>query len=552
MRPTVTMNLAPDVRGAGIARRRSREWSLASAFLLVALIFWLYTPGLDGYWLGDDFGHLHQTFNWAHDGQLWSETWRRFAAPADALGNFYRPLIFATMSANFALFGTNYWGWFLTNLVLHLLCALLLMSSLRRAFARLDLGSTVAPLLASLVFATSPLLVEGVMWVSARSDLAVTALAMFCVALWFGPDRRDRSGIDPRVLIPLLVLAGLGFKETAAVLPLQLLLLAWAQPHRVGRAGWWTLAASAGVVAAFLLARAWWFDSAWHAYTDGGERNFSTALQSLPDWWRGAVAAAPRFALAWLIAGIAAALLAVRVGRQTTPQWRVAAALAGAGAGQLLATLLNLGAFAAYGEGGRLLYGPIAWFALSLGVLLAPNPEATTSRHWRTRHGFATTLAGLAIVAGVFATHARVAQFASVQNEMRELVAAIGRYAIPRTDTTVLVIPDQRMGVVAARNGQGALVMPPLQAQGLLHRVVPTLPRELAMRRAQFAAGLGTRLTRQVPQRADLATLRRILQPAIPGPAPIYACWSSGRREILPASAPGPATVGTQLCASVE
>ncbi len=518
------------------------EWNprwpcLSNAMSLLAVLAisaWLYAPGFAGYWLGDDFGHLHQTFHWAQDGRLWKETLAKFASPADAVGHFYRPLMFVTLSADFALFGTRYWGWFATNLLLHLACIALLVGVVRRAAVRVPLDAALAGTVAALVFAVSPLLVEGVMWVSARSDLAVTALAMICVALWLAPDRRDRSGFDPRVLIPLLLLVALGFKESAAVLPLQLLLLAWAQPRSVGRAGWWTLAASAVVVAAFLFARAWWFDSAWHAYVDGSERNLWTALQSLPDWWRGAVAGAPRSALAWLLACLAAALLACPPGRETAPQWRLAVAFAGAGVGQLLATLLNLGAFAATGEGGRLFYGPIAWFALSLGMLIASNPAAATLRHRRMCRQFAMTLAGLAIVSGGIATHARVAQFASVQDELRALTAAIGRYAASRTDTTVLVIPDQRMGIVAARNGQGALVMPPLQSTGLLHVVVPTLRSEVPARIDQFAHGFGTRLAIARPQRADYPTLRALLQPAEPGRAPARACWSSERRVIVP------------------
>lgn len=529
-----------------------RGFGVAPALAMIATLLWLYAPGFHGFWLGDDFGHLHQTFNWAQDGKLWSETMRKFSAPADAIGNFYRPLIFVTLSANFALSGANYWGWFLTNLLLHVACALLLMWVLRRAAASVDRDAGTPAALVTLLFAASPLLVEGVMWVSARSDLAVTTLAMLAAGLWLAPDHRDRRGFDPRFVIPLLVLVGLGFKESAAVLPLQLLLLALARPRSVGRSGWWVLVSCAGVVVVFLAARAWWFESAWHAYADGGERSLPEAVRSLPEWWHGAVAAAPRTALTWLLACLAAALLSCRFARGHAPQLKLAAAFAGAGAGQLLATLLNLGNFAANGEGGRLLYGPIAWFALSLGVLIASSLDAEASPTGRTRRRLARIFVGLAVICGILATHARVAQFASVQSEMRDLTAAIGRYAIARTDTTVLAIPDQRLGVVAARNGQGALVMPPLQSKGLLHRVVPTLPEELALRPAQFAAGLGTQLTALQPQRADLATLRLMLQPAPPSPAPAYACWASGSREIVPVTPAEPDAIGPQLCASSD
>ncbi len=535
----------------GTRDQRLGIW-LVPAVAATLIVLWLYAPGFGGFWLGDDYGHLHQTYNWSQDGKLWTETWAKFAAPADAVGNFYRPLVFVTLSANFAMFGANYWGWFLTNLLMHIACTCLVLWVVRRAALVLALDASIAAPVAALVYATSPLLVEGVMWVSARSDLAVTAMALLAAGLWFAPNSGGFRRFDLRWLIPLLVVIGLGFKESAAVLPLQLVLLALARPRSVHRSAWLALAASGFVVAAFFAARAWWFDSAWQAYADGGERDAWASILSLVDWWRGAVASAPRASLTWLLASVAAAAMAMRNGGAESPRKRVALALAAAGAGQLLAALLNLGSFSADGDGGRLLVGPVAWFALSLGVLLASTSVIEVAHATQTRLRLAAMSALLAVIAGSWASHARIAQFAAVQREMRALVVAIGRFAPGRTDTTVLVVPDRRMGVVAARNGQGALVMPPLQSTGLLHRVVPTLPDELASRPAQFARGLGTRLTQLQPGRADLATLRRLLEPAAPGPAPSYACWSSRRLAIVPVVTRTAEASPAQLCARIE
>ncbi len=523
----------------------------ASVLAVLALVAWLYAPGFGGYWLGDDFGHLHQTFNWSQDGRLWTETLGKFAAPADAIGHFYRPLIFVTMSANFSLFGTHYAGWFLTNLLLHLASTWLVMWVVRRAAAVLDLDARIPSVLAALVFAASPLLVEGVMWLSARSDLAVTAMALLAAGLWLGPERKQPARIDARCLIPVLVVIALGFKESAAVLPLQLLLLAFARPVAIRRGGWIALAGTALAVAVFLVLRAWWFDSAWHAYNDGGDRHLRDALLSLPQWWRGVAQAAPAPALAWLAGSLMAAFAALRFGPGAAPRMRIAIAFACAGAGQLLATLLNLGVFAGNGEGGRLLYGPIAWFALSLGVLLlADSPQSP--RAALVRHQAAMAFATFAAVAGLVASHARIAQFTAVQGEMRDLVSAIAGHASKHPGITVLAIPDQRMGIVAGRNGQGALALPPLQSSGLLNRVLPTLPDEMALRPAQFARGLGTQLELLKPVRADVTTLGRLLDPAPPGGTPDYACWSSQMRTIVALPALPPEKIDAQSCDGIR
>jgi hypothetical protein len=113
------------------------------------------------------------------------------------------------------------------------------------------------------------------------------------------------------------------------------------------------------------------------------------------------------------------------------------------------------------------------------------------------------------------------------------LASAIPDWADRHPGLTLLVVPDAVGPVVALRNAQGGLALPPIQRQGLLHRVLPSLPADLPARHDQLATGLATRLDVVRPERVDGSVLASLLHPADPVWPARLACWSGRERRIV-------------------
>jgi hypothetical protein len=104
---------------------------------------------------------------------------------------------------------------------------------------------------------------------------------------------------------------------------------------------------------------------------------------------------------------------------------------------------------------------------------------------------------------------------------------------------TLLVIADREGPVVTTRNGQGGLVLPPVQADALLHRVLPTLPEEIELRHAQMENGLATRLEKVRPAAFDATNVDLISVPDVATWPEHYGCWHSASRRIVTLEPPG-------------
>jgi hypothetical protein len=374
----------------------------------------------------------------------------------------------------------------------------------------------------------SPVPAEAVYWVSARSDGWVVLLSLLAVLVWL--DRRS-TPLRIALALPLLLVVALGFKESAAVLPLQMVLVAWAWPARDARAQVGALIGAAAIVAAWFAMRAWLFGSVWHVYSATGTAaneplwTFAEGVRSFPEWW--AAQAAPRVRIAdaygiLLGAGAVIAIAACRGG-----QARLAVAFAASGAGLLLATLLNVGLHVS-GEGGRHFYAPAAWFALAVGVALCrPQPSML---EWR-RHAALACVAAAAAV-GSLLLHFKVEQVLTAQRHVRALTSALASWAATHAGLTMIIAAEREGPIVTLRNAQGALALPPLQARPLLHRTLPTLPRELPLRYEQFANGLQSRLETIAPAYLDDDVFAALAQRDAPR-WPAVACWSATDERLI-------------------
>ena len=530
-----------------------RRWLLWLAVLAVAGI---YAPGFGGFWHGDDVSNLGRAYTLTHQGTLWQESLRLFANPVPSDGAFYRPMMMLSLSLNYVFAGEHYAGWYLLNFLVHETNTLLIALIVRRFAKYYACDATFAAPLAALLFGLCPILAEGVYWMSARADGWVTLLTLTGVFFW--SDRSASATSRTAFLLPVLLMLALGFKESAAVLPFQMALLAvvWRVP--LSRPQRWAVVATFLMAGLFLAWRAYLFGNAWHVYTPlSGESvalhsKLWNALLSLRPWWSALGSATPGLANAYLL--FSAVGIALLNFARPMPQWPLALALTGASGGLALATLLNLGATSSIGEGGRLSYGPIAWFAIAIGVFVSrPQSAANNSPSWRLAASASLLFAAL-IGGGVLLGQLRTVWVA--QDNMRMITQAFPSWALNHEGLTMLVVPDHDGSVVIARNAQGGMALEPIQQLPLLHRVLPTLPSEIQLRQEQFSRGLARRLDIVRPRLMDAKTVAAILEPSAASWPEHVACWSRSQQKIIPLPVPAtdasPATWLVSIRADIE
>jgi hypothetical protein len=463
--------------GAQVA---ARYWLL----LPLAAVAALYAAGFAGWFVGDDHANLHQAYAWQQQGEFWSRLLAQFGSGVTDQSAFYRPLIIASLNLNYLLAGSDYSGWYLVNYALHLAAVLLVALCVRRLLELHEDASNragaVAAMLAALWFGLNPLLAEGVFWVSARSDSSVTVLSLLGLACWLG---RGRAG---PWLLPVLLLPALLFKESAAVLPLQVSLLWLASPALRSRSRSLALLACYALLLAYLGYRLLLFGDAWQTYGGGAgsqsqlpdPQRLLDALRSVAPWWQGLFGGSPA-ALGFAVASLTAIALALPGNRR----WHLPLALVAATGGLLLATFLNLGELVAHGEGGRLLYTPCAWYALALGVAIA-------GCRWRPLALAATAAVAIATLAAGWLQQSLLTRAVAAQQQLQLTAAALPAWAARDGRPALLLVPDHLGPIVVGRNAQGALVLPPVQAEPLLSRVLPTLPSEVPARHELYRGGL--------------------------------------------------------------
>lgn len=514
---------------------RKSAWLVCIVLVAVAIF---YAPGFDGFWHGDDFPNLHRAYAQAQQGTLWPGTFRLFAEAAPSDGAFYRPMMMLSLALNYALAGAHYGAWYLVNFLVHLANTLLVALIVRRLAEPYACNAGLSAPLAALLFGLCPALAEGVYWISARADGWVTLLSLAGVYFWAGSAASAAS--RSAFALPLLLIAALGFKESAAVLPLQMTLLALAWRGPLSRPQRWALFAAFIAAALFLVWRVFLFGNAWQVYAPAVSGSVAlhaklwSALQSLGPWWAALGRASPVQSTVYLVCCAVATLLLAFV--RPVPQWRLALALTAASGGLALATALNIGALSSSGEGGRLSYGPVAWLALAVGVFLAaPQLPSTRPARWRSA---ALASFAIAVVAGGGVLHGHLGAVSAAQVSMRMIAQSIPSWADKHAGLTILLVPENDGAVVLGRNAQSGIALEPVQRQPYLHRVLPVLTRDVELVPEYFCRGFGQRLETVRPRFFDASTLASLLQPAeLVWPKHI-ACWSKPMQKIVALRAP--------------
>jgi len=189
---------------------------LAAALALIAVTFCVWAPALHFGFIYDD--HLQIESNpwiqsWSHLGPLlrqplWSQLGPEHASP------YYRPLFSLLLLVQYSLFGADPALWHLVSIALESIVTLALF-----AFLLIHLRRRLPAFLAALLFATSPLAAEVVVWASASDELLCTLFILLglCALVLAARTEEGRRAILLRwISVGLLVLAVLA-KETGVV-----------------------------------------------------------------------------------------------------------------------------------------------------------------------------------------------------------------------------------------------------------------------------------------------------------------------------------------------
>ena len=128
----------------------------------------------------------------------------------NTVGNYYRPVFLLWLRLNYAMLGTNAWGWHLSSVLCHVVATGLVW--------RLALKLTADRLTAffcALIFALHPAHVESVAWISGVTDSLAACFLLGSILLFLAEERRPLWRVGSLVLFALALLS----KEVAVILP---------------------------------------------------------------------------------------------------------------------------------------------------------------------------------------------------------------------------------------------------------------------------------------------------------------------------------------------
>ena len=202
--------------------------SLLIAILLLAVIIAVYWPGIRSPFQFDDEGGIVMN----------PALWRLSDLRAVLTYNIVlpRPLFNLSLAIDHALWGLNPFGFHVTNLLIHLICALLVWQvgfKILRILGRDVELSRNAGIIAGFLFALHPAASESVIYIWSRSSSLMSLFLLAALAVWLG-------GIEPvnrlrAALSFILYLMALATKEEAVFFPALLVAMDLCLFERAGR-----------------------------------------------------------------------------------------------------------------------------------------------------------------------------------------------------------------------------------------------------------------------------------------------------------------------------
>jgi hypothetical protein len=191
-----------------------------------------------------------------------------------------------------------------------------------------------------------------------------------------------------------------------------------------------------------------------------------------------------------------------------------------------LALLFSHWGWPGTGEGGRVLYTPAAIAALAVAMpLRAPDRRLRTA---------AWIVALVLLASGLMLTRGAVERRAQAGAEVRALIAALAQAAdaLPARSFAFVIVPDHVGSIPFARNGQGGLMLPPMQPRALSSQLVVQLADDLPRWPELLEKNVvGWLKTEPLPSAAA-----EPWAPGTPQPQAVldhYLCWNSRSHKLV-------------------
>src|SRR5438552_11237793 len=220
-----------------------RMWDIAAAALLLMATLVAYSPALNGGFLFDDESHVTKP-ELASSHGLW-RIW--FAVGATQQ---YYPLLHSAFWIEHQLWRDSAWGYHVTNVLLHVISALLVVIIVRQFWLP-------GAWLAGFFFALHPVCAEAVAWISEQKSTLSTVFYL-ASALFYVQFDQTRRTWRYYAALALFVMA-LMSKTVTATLPAALLVVFWWQRKRLRSkedvlplVPWLALGAGAGLFTAWM------------------------------------------------------------------------------------------------------------------------------------------------------------------------------------------------------------------------------------------------------------------------------------------------------------
>jgi len=212
------------------------DWKLIlRAVVIAAAAFWVFWPIRHGQWIGDDDMYIISNPLLNDPARLWKAWFQP--------GSFieYYPIEECVQWAQWQLWRNDTLGYHLTNIILHVISALLVW----RLFSKFGLRLAW---LGGLFFAVHPMMVDSVALVNELK--AALSMPPFLLAMCFYMDFEKHGHRRNYWLALGLFVVAMLCKITMAMFPVVILLYAWWKRNRIG---WGDLVASAPFFAISLV-----------------------------------------------------------------------------------------------------------------------------------------------------------------------------------------------------------------------------------------------------------------------------------------------------------
>jgi tetratricopeptide (TPR) repeat protein len=216
----VRLARAAETREIRLGKLPGDSWAMiVQALVIAGAALWIYQPALQGDWLWDD-AQLVGDNAVVHDP---NGLWKIWFDPGSLLD--YQPLKVSVVWLQWQLWGDDRLGYHLTNVLLHIVGALLVWRLLNKFGLRLAW-------LGGLIFAVHPVQVESVAWIAELKN--TLSLPPFLLAMCAWIDFEERGEKRDYFLALGLFLVAMLCKATMVMFPVVILLYAWWKRGRIG------------------------------------------------------------------------------------------------------------------------------------------------------------------------------------------------------------------------------------------------------------------------------------------------------------------------------